>query len=78
MPCQGDLIVALAKQMHLDDYSYVKNRLKTTGKARLDSQSGRAQGDGNEELKKELRDDMLAKRLGMCIPYLLSPVSSLL
>jgi hypothetical protein len=64
MPNQSELIEMFCRHMHLDDYSYIRNKILTVGAARVINQNRKANdGEHNDELLKELREDIDAKRL---------------
>ena len=62
MPSHERLVEMVARTMKLYDYSYVKDRIRTLGKDRVINQNRGVDGS-NEELKRELREDLEAKRL---------------
>ena len=63
MPSQTELVEMIARHMHLDDYALIKEKINTTGMSRVKSLNSRGRGEVNEELKKELREDLNARRL---------------
>jgi hypothetical protein len=64
MPSQSDLIEMFCRHMRLDDYSYVSERILTIGANRVKNQNRVAnEGERNMELRKELREDINAKRV---------------
>ena len=64
-PSQKELIEMFCRHMHLDDYSFVKDRINTTGKRREQSLSGKFERNSmiNLDLRNELREDLTAKRV---------------
>ena len=62
MPSHEELVNMIASTMKLHDYSYVKDRISTLGKNRVINQNRGVEGS-NEELRRELREDLEAKRL---------------
>ena len=62
MPSHEQLVQMLATTMKLDDYHYVKTKINTLGGSRVKNREKNVT-DSNEEIKRELREDVNARRL---------------
>lgn len=63
MPSPTELIGMLAKYMHLDDLDWVRNRVRTVGKATVSMINSRSAGEKNLLTKNNLREDLKGTRL---------------
>ena len=63
MPQSTELIGMLAKYLHLDDIEWVKNRIRTVGKATVSMINSRCAGELNLLTKNTLREDLKGTRL---------------
>lgn len=63
MPPPQELIGMLAKYMHLDDFDWVRNRVRTVGKATVSMINSRSAGEKNLTTKNTLREDLKGTRL---------------
>ncbi len=62
MPPAKDLVEILCHYMHLDDFTWVKERLNTVGRESVRNHNFRSKGERNEAAKGELRDDVKGAR----------------
>lgn len=63
MPSPTELIGMLAKYLHLDDIDWVRNRVRTVGKATVSMINSRSAGEKNLLTKNNLREDLKGTRL---------------
>lgn len=73
MPSIHDQIFSLAIYLHLDDETWVKNRIRTTGRETVGRLNFRSVGEKNTEKVAELREDLKGKRFARVLAHLNDP-----
>ena len=63
LPQSIEIVRYLCKFMHLDDFNYVRNHIRTVGRATEGAVNARSSTEANERMREEMRADLRANAL---------------